>query len=83
MTVSLMFADRRVEVAKSAIELAEMAYADHGGAAARGVLRELIPTLTLLEAGAAVAEAVRRLDERRVDERRVDEWTSGRSSPQA
>jgi hypothetical protein len=66
MIVSLMFADRRVEVAESTIELAEMAYADHGRAAARGVLRELIPTLTLLEACAAVAEAVRRLDERTI-----------------
>lgn len=65
-TVSLLFADRHVEVAESTLELAEMAYADHGEAAARGVLRELLPTLTLLEAGAAVTEAVRRLDERTI-----------------
>jgi hypothetical protein len=61
VTVSLVFADRRVEVAESTIELAEMALADHGEVVARGLLRELIPTLTLLEAGAAVAEAKRRL----------------------
>ncbi len=70
MTVSLMFADRRVEVAEVAIELAEMAYADHGEFAARGVLRELIPTLTLLEACAAVAEAARRLDARTIKQPR-------------
>lgn len=64
MTVSLSFAGRRVEVAESTLELAEMALADHGAMMSRGVLRELIPTLTLLEACAAVAEASRRLDER-------------------
>lgn len=64
MTVRLVFGGRHVEVAESTIELAELACADHGEVTARGVLRELIPTLTLLEACAAVAEAARRLDER-------------------
>jgi hypothetical protein len=60
MTVSLMFADRHVEVVESTMALAEMSYANHGEATARGwVLRELIPTL--LEACAAVTEAVHRL----------------------
>lgn len=66
MTVSLMFMGRRAEVPESTIELAEMAYADHGEPTARMVLRSLLPSLTLIETCAAVAEAKRRLDERTI-----------------